>query len=692
MAAEIRELLVTLDTEQDIVTALAVARRLADAVGATQRLDAATIDELVARVAGDDVSALAAIEALAQVGDDAADAVLAELVDDPRPAIREHAVWRLRDRLPARHLYGRLVGRIAAGDFGAMIAQDTLLHWARVDPVGATAALDGALAIELEPAVRARLVDTLGAVEDPAVTVLLRRFAEDAAEDPAVRVAALGGLADRPDVDDTITRLAGEPGDLGAHAALVLDDRSDARPLEHDRTGLHVGQLSFVGDLDGQLSHGGTGDTGGVASLLVSTSSALARHADVAHVLTIGRGTITDVVAAELAPDEGRQGFAAVCVGPPGRRTSDLSEMWEHRLMIERGIRRVLRHRWHLDVLHLRMADVGTLATAGVAAEFGIPIAFSLAPDPHGVVRSMQAQGRVDRASFGELDQQLHVWFRARLVERLAREAAAIALFPRREPDRVFADLGLAPDQVAGRTRVVAEGVDVDALRRAEEIAIAGRAAVVEDVVRRIPAPRRGRPLLLSAGRLHPVKGMDRVVAAWAHDAELRERTNLVIVGGDLDDPSPTEREVLGSLTEALGGDPRCVDGLVLLGGRPRRDVHVLLAAARHGWNDVIAPGGVYVNGAAKEEFGLALVEALGLGLPVVAPSAGGPSTYVVDGDIGILVDPDGDLADGVHRALALVGRTGRADRARELVLSRYSIDAMANALVDLYRPVPAMR
>lgn len=686
----------SLDGEDDIVTALATSRRLADHVARIDRGDTGTIGEvvteLVDRLAGDDVSALAAIEALARVPDDSADRILAELVDDPRPAVSEHAVWRLGDRLPARHLYGRLVGRIASGGFGAMIAQGTLLGWARVDPVGTSAALDGALAVEAEPTARARLVDTLGVVDDHAVTVLLRRLAEAPAESDAVRVAALGGLVDRPDVDETLSLLAGEPGDLGAHAALFLDDRSGARPIEHDREGLHVGQLTLVGDLDGQLSRGGTGDTGGVASLLVSASEALARHPGVAHVLTIGRGTITDVVAAELAPDEEQQGFAVVCVGSSDRPVADLADMWEHRLTIERGIRRVLRHRWRLDVLHLRMADVGTLAAASVAHEFGVPVVFSLAPDPHGVVRSMQAQRRVDRSSFGALDHTLHVWFRARLVERLAHDAAALALFPRRDPDRVLVDLGLDADAVAGRARVVDEGVDVGALRRAEAIVRDGRARVLDEVAARLPQGRHGRPALLSAGRLHPVKGMDRVVAAWAHDPLLRERCNLVIVGGNLSAPSPTEREVLDSLARVVGGDPRHVDGLVLLGGRPRRDVHVLLAAAHHGWGDAIAPGGVYVNGAAKEEFGLALVEALGVGLPVVAPSAGGPATYVTDGDTGVLVDPHDDLAGGVRRALELVGRAGRADRARALVERSYSIDAMADALVDLYRPVPVLR
>ncbi|HSL60064.1 MAG TPA: glycosyltransferase [Acidimicrobiales bacterium] len=685
-------LLADLDAETDLVAGLATARRVADAARSAD--PATTVPALAARLDGDDLAALAAREALAAVPDDDADRLLVDRLDDHRAAVREHAAWRLASRLPARHAYGRLIAVVADGGFAAMIAQSTLVGWARVDDVGVTAALDGALALATDPLVRERLVVTLGAVDGSTATTLLRRIALDDDEADPARIAAIGGLTDHPDPDvgAVLRHLADEPGDLGAHAALALDDRDGPTPVDDDSPGLHIAQLTLVGDLDGQLSRGGTGDTGGVASLLVSASAALSRHDDVAHVLTIGRGSVTDVVAAELAVDADGEAFAAVTFGAGGRAVTDLADAWEHRLTIERGIRRVLRHRPRVDVLHLRMADVGTLAAATVAEERGVPVVFSLAPDPHGVVRSLQAQGRVDRASIGELDGELHVWFRARLVEQLAREAASLALFPRLDPGRVLVDLGLDPDETADRARVVAEGVDVDALRRAEQAVAAGRAELADEVAARLPHHRWGRPLLVSAGRLHPVKGMDRVVAAWAHDPDLRERFNLVIVGGDLVDPSPTERRVLGAIDRVVGGDANAQDGLVMLGGRPRQQVGRLLAVAARGHADAIAPGGIYVNGAAKEEFGLALVEALAVGLTVVAPSAGGPATYVDDGVTGVLVDPDGCIGAGIHRAAELVDRPGRIETARALVDERYSVDAMAAALVDLYRPTPALR
>jgi glycosyltransferase involved in cell wall biosynthesis len=100
----------------------------------------------------------------------------------------------------------------------------------------------------------------------------------------------------------------------------------------------------------------------------------------------------------------------------------------------------------------------------------------------------------------------------------------------------------------------------------------------------------------------------------------------------------------------------------------------------------------VYVDGALKEEFGLAVLEALAAGLVVVAPSTGGPATYVEPGDTGVLVDPGTDLGVAMLDAFELVARSGRAERARAMVEQRYSIETMAAQLVELYRPTMAMQ
>ena len=109
------------------------------------------------------------------------------------------------------------------------------------------------------------------------------------------------------------------------------------------------------------------------------------------------------------------------------------------------------------------------------------------------------------------------------------------------------------------------------------------------------------------------------------------------------------------------------------------------MVAAVEGLPGYWAEGGIYVDGALKEEFGLALLEALATGLVVVAPSTGGPPTYVAHDDTGILVAPDDDLGQAIHHGFNLVTRPDRKSRALHKVEEHYTIGNMAKKLTRLY-------
>ncbi len=675
----------------DLVRVLDRSERLAQRAGRTDE-PGRLLPDLSRLAAQGTVASLIAMESAARLSGDGAGDFLLDRLTHPERLTRRHAAWRLGSRRPATAAYTPLAEMTASGGMDTLHAFRTLRRWAQSDPDGVFGVVQHALELTDDGLGRARLVDLLGSISHPRQVEVLAGIA-DADDHDAVRIAAVGALGElrSPHAFTTLARHALDDGRVGLHAALALDgSMSDDQHAARPQTGsLRIAQLVLSGDLDGQLSLGGRGDTGGVASLLVSLGEALARRDDVDHVVTIGRGTPIDALTSPMPPDRDRPSYGMIAVDTD-RTGDDPGGLWEHLPSIERGLRRQLRMGAPIDVLHLRMADVGTLAGAAVATQLQLPICFSVAPDPHNVLRSLQSRGELDLDTFADLDATTQVWFRARLVERLTREAECLALFPRARPSELFGQLGVHETAAEDRAAVVAEGIDVDLIRRAEAGqrdeggSLSGR-NVIDDLGDRIPADRRHLPLLVSVGRLNPVKGMERVARTWATDPGLRERCNLVIVGGDLSDPSPTERAVLAAIDDAVPqGHPHRA-GLVLLGGRPRSDIATLLVAAVTGSSRRWAPGGVYVDGALKEEFGLAVIEALAAGLVVVAPSTGGPPTYVDHGDTGILADPDSDLAEAVHDAFDLVDRPGRAGRARAMVEQRYSIDTMAGRLAALY-------
>ncbi len=654
---------------------------------------------LAAAVEGtDELAALAAVHGIGAVVDDEADAVLSRLLSHPRPFLREHAAWVLRSRLPRLDAIDRLVRVIVTGGFSGMLAQRTVESWG--DPAGdhITTALLRALTEPHDPPTRARVVETLGLVRAERAGETLVRIALDPHESPAARARAVAALGDQrgdPTAVRAIESLWAADGEVGAAVRLAAVDLGLAAggAADDDVSGLRVAQLFLHADIDRGLSRAGAGDNGGIATLLVRLGDALAAQPGVGRVLTISRGTSEHALDALARTDE----HVLAAVPMPGRPVNSV-EAWPARVAVRRGLRRLLRAH-QVDVLHLRMAEVGSLAAAEVAAEMNIPVVFTLAPDPHATIDALERAGGLRRDNFGLVDEREHYWFRARLVQRLAAEADHVVLFPRPHLARdIEALIGLDITEQAGRYSVVAEGIDLKVSRTAAvELSVSPVApalAELEALVAGLPTRRHGLPLAVSVGRLHRVKGMATLVRAWARDPALRERCNLLIVGGDLVDPSPDEREQLDLIAAVLRDHPDAADGLIMPGHRPNDVVARWLAAAHAGRASLIAPGGVYVCGSLKEEFGLALLEALASGLVVVGPDAGGPATYIEHGVTGILAragDP-AELAAAFLAALELASQPApaRVGRARDRISNGLTVDSMADTLAGIYTSVTA--
>jgi glycosyltransferase involved in cell wall biosynthesis len=529
-------------------------------------------------------------------------------------------------------------------------------------------------------------------------------------ENPHLREHAAWALAAGPPVRraEIVLREVAAGADFAAVLAQATLDRwgspdvpPPARPVRRPGA-LTVAQLFLHGEIDSSLSDAGKGDTGGIATLLVDLGDALLEEPGVERVLTLSRAAQERPTASGstgttyLAPGHHHLGIDVPRPAPPASRS------WGLRPAALEGLRAQLSAAGRVDVLHLRMADVGSWAAAQVARELGIPVVLTMAPDPHAQIAAREAAGQLTRASFAAADLAEHLVFRVRLLSALRDQARALVVFPRPSLRRDLLELLDLDDATA--VHIVPEGIDVEAVVEADEQvarALGGAApsaeaaAALADLDRllgTLPPERRDLPLVISVGRLHPVKGMATLARAWAVSA-LAARCNLVVVGGDLDRPTSDEEQQLALLDAVVPRAQGPSRGLLLAGHRSNRTVATWLSAARRGRPGLAAPGGVYVCASLKEEFGIALCEALASGLVVVAPDQGGPPTYVEHGRTGFLVETaDRDaLGAAVGRALDLAAAPGddaRAAHARQVVTEGFSIGTMAAALADVYREV----
>lgn len=180
---------------------------------------------------------------------------------------------------------------------------------------------------------------------------------------------------------------------------------------------------------------------------------------------------------------------------------------------------------------------------------------------------------------------------------------------------------------------------------------------------------RVDRPVLLFVGRLDPFKGPDVFLQAAAM---MRKKAQLVVVGGRT--TGDAELEHLRQLARQLGLAGR----VHFLGARPQHELPLIYSAAD-----------VTVVPSYHESFGLAAVEALACGTPVVATRAGGLLTIVRHEQTGYLVPRcPGFFAERLDSLLAEPDTLARMRAAARPSVLQYSWQSVANAMREVYADV----
>lgn len=242
-------------------------------------------------------------------------------------------------------------------------------------------------------------------------------------------------------------------------------------------------------------------------------------------------------------------------------------------------------------------------------------------------------------------------------------------------------DHGLAGGNWAGLlSRLFDRFLTVSAYSARELAAPASRTKVIyggADPVRFSPDADAHRRGVLFVGRLTPHKGVDRLIEALPEDAELH------VVGSGGHDANPPEREY-PKLLERLAAQRR----VEFLGAVPDADLPALYRDAR-----VLALPSVDLTCygreiAVSELLGLAAIEAMASGTPVVASRLGGLPEVVEHGVTGFLVEP-GNLAELRDRLAQVLGDRCLAERlgrnARERFLERFTWEACAERCLAAY-------
>ncbi|WP_126455052.1 HAD-IIB family hydrolase [Sulfuriflexus mobilis] len=447
----------------------------------------------------------------------------------------------------------------------------------------------------------------------------------------------------------------------------------------HGQTGkLYIVLLSIHGLIRGKnLELGRDADTGGQILYVLELAQALARHPDVGQVDLITRRVVDTAVAEdyaqplEMLTDNLR--IVRVNAGPDEYIPKE--QLWDHLDAFADNVLCHFRNNAVLpDIIHSHYADAGYVG-ASLTNQLGVPLIHT----GHSLGRVKRHRLLASGLSSQEVEERYNMARRIEAEETTLASAERVITSTHQEIKEQYELYDhYQPEQM----RVLPPGTNLKQFMppTGKEL----NTALFADISRHLKQPTR--PIILALSRPDRRKNIVALVEAYGQSPRLQEIANLVIVAGnrdDIDDLEEGAQEVFHELLVAI--DRYDVYSKVSMPKCHRREQVPLFYCI------AAASGGVFVNPALTEPFGLTLIEAAASGLPIVATEDGGPRDIIGNCKNGFLIDPleTSSISDALLKLLEDRNLWQQCvEQGLKGVREHYSWESHAESYLSLVRPI----
>ena len=442
--------------------------------------------------------------------------------------------------------------------------------------------------------------------------------------------------------------------------------------------GLYIALLSIHGLIRGDnLELGRDADTGGQTLYVVELAQALAGLPEVAKVDLFTQRVVDSSVSSDYAEHieilSDKLRIVRIDAGPDEYLAKE--KLWDHLDFFIDNLTGFFRDNNIIpDVLHSHYADAGYVG-CHLASLLGIPLIHT----GHSLGRIKRSRLMANGLKAQEIESRFNMSRRIEAEEQTLATAERVITSTYQEIEEQYELYHYyQPDQM----RVVPPGTNLKKFMppKGNEL----KSSLFKELTKHLKEP--DKPLILALSRPDQRKNISALVEAFGQSPQLQQLANLMIVAGNRDDIDELEegaQEVFHELLVTID----------------RYDLYSKVALPKHHQRDQVAEiyqiaaasGGVFVNPALTEPFGLTLIEAAASGLPIVATEDGGPQDIVSNCKNGILIDPL-EPETISNALLKLLGDQNLwqqfSNKGLQGVQEHYSWDAHAKRYLQIIKPI----
>lgn len=405
--------------------------------------------------------------------------------------------------------------------------------------------------------------------------------------------------------------------------------------INNNGKGLYIQLYSIHGLIRSHnLELGRDADTGGQSKYVFELADMLSTYTEVEKVELVTRWINDKKVSPDYSVpvEQVNDKFDIVRIRAGGGKYIRKELLWNHlEEFIDKSIKYIKAKKRLPDIIHSHYADAGYVCSE-ITKFFGIPFLHT----SHSLGKEKEQKLTSDGVSADMIEKRYKISRRIQSEEKIYYYADMIVTSTEQEIENHLKHYKNASES---KFKVIPPGLNLDKFYPYNEVRQWDEQT--SNLIKHINQEYMkffltiNKPLILSLCRPDKRKNISGLITAYGEDKELQNKANLAIYAGIRDDIQSMEDNEREVLTEIL----LLMDKYNLYGKMAVPKKHDTEIEVPELYRIAANTGGVFVNAALSETFGLTLIEAAASGTPVVTTHDGGPRDIIKNLKNGIKVD-----------------------------------------------------